>query len=140
MPAGCIFCAIVAGVAEASFVYKDDLVVSFLDTRPMAAGHLLVVPREHMPQLADLTEVVAARMFNVARRLAQALRESSLPCEGVNLFQADGEVAFQDVFHSHLHVIPRHSGDSFRVSADWQNSPERVELETQATLICRALG
>lgn len=140
MPEDCIFCAIVSGDAEASFVYQDDLVVSFLDTRPVTAGHLLVVPRDHMPQLADITEDVGARMFSVALRLAQALRDSGLPCEGINLFHADGEVAFQEVFHSHLHVIPRHSGDSFKISADWRDSPERAELETQATLICRALG
>ncbi len=140
MPERCIFCDIIAGNAEASFVYEDELVVSFLDISPVTAGHLLVVPREHMPHLADITEDVGARMFSVALRLAAALRESGLPCEGINLFHADGEVAFQEVFHSHLHVIPRYTGDSFKVSVHRQSSPARDELETHATLISRAIG
>jgi histidine triad (HIT) family protein len=136
----CIFCDIISGDAEASFVYQDDLVVAFLTIGPVTAGHLMVVPIDHMPQLADLTDEVGARMFNVAVKLAQALRDSGLRCEGINLFHADGAVAFQEVFHSHLHVIPRYAGDSFGITADWQRSPSRAELDTHASLISRAVG
>jgi histidine triad (HIT) family protein len=136
----CIFCDIIAGEAEASFAYQDDLVVAFLTIAPVTTGHLMVVPRDHMPQLVDLTDEVGARMFNVAVKLAQALRDSGLRCEGVNLFHADGAVAFQEVFHSHLHVIPRYEGDSFGITADWQRSPSRSELDTHASLISRAVG
>jgi len=138
--AGCIFCDIIAGEAVASFVYQDDLVVSFLTIGPVTAGHLMVVPRDHMPQLADITDEVGGRMFNVALRMAAALRESGLRCEGINLFHADGAVAFQEVFHSHLHVIPRYEGDSFRISAKRQRPPSRAELDAHATLISRTLG
>lgn len=66
-------------------------------------------------------------MFRVGQRLAAALRKSGLPCEGVNLFLADGEVAFQEVFHVHLHVFPRTPGDGFSIEADWRERP-RAEL------------
>lgn len=131
----CIFCDIVAGEAEASFVHKGPLVVAFLDVNPVTPGHLLVVPREHFPGLKDVDEPLGAEMFSVARMLAAALRESGLECEGVNLFYADGEAAFQEVFHSHMHVFPRFVGDGFRLEADWGNPPDRGDLNAQARLI-----
>jgi histidine triad (HIT) family protein len=131
----CVFCAIVDGVSPASVVYDDQLVMAFLDIQPVTPGHLLVIPKRHAPFLADLDEETGAQLFIVAMQLAQALRNSRLRCEGVNLFLADVEVAFQEVFHTHLHVFPRFVGDSFRISADWSVSPSRQELDETATHI-----
>jgi histidine triad (HIT) family protein len=74
-------------------------------------------------------------MFVTAMRLANALRASGLPCEGINLFLADGEAAFQEVFHVHLHVFPRYAGDTFRIDADWSTRPSRAELDAVAAQI-----
>ena len=135
-PSGeCIFCAIVAGSAPASVVYDDADLLAFLDSRPVTPGHLLVIPKRHAPLLADLDEATGARMFTVAMRLAQALRVSGLRCEGINLFLADGEPAFQEVFHTHLHVIPRFVGDTFRIDADWSVIPPRHELDEIAAQV-----
>ena len=82
---------------------------------------------------------VAAEMFAVARAVSGALRRSPLPSEGINLFYADGEAAFQEVFHSHLHVFPRTAGDGFRISARWGSNPARAELDSQAEAIRAAL-
>jgi len=130
--AGCVFCDIVAGRSPSSFAYEDGRVVAFMDINPVTPGHLMVVPREHAAGLADLDEELGAHVFVVAMRMAAALRESSVRCEGINLFLADGEVAFQDVFHVHLHVLPRFEGDSFRIDADWSVHPKRAELEAVA--------
>jgi len=70
----------------------------------------------------------------VAQRMAAALRRSGLPCDGVNLFLADGEAAFQEVFHVHLHVIPRIPGDGFRIRAKWRR-PARAELDLVAARV-----
>lgn len=131
----CIFCQIAAGEAEASVVYDDGEVLAFLDIRPVTPGHLLVIPRQHAADLADLDEATGAHMFVVAQRLAAALRASGLRCEGITLFLADGEAAFQEVFHTHLHVFPRFAGDTFRISADWSVSPSRAELAAHAAKI-----
>ena len=131
----CVFCAIVAGRAEASVVHDDEEVLAFLDIRPVTAGHLLVIPKRHAAYLAELDEATGGRIFTVAMRLAAALRASGLPCEGINLFLADGEAAFQEVFHTHLHVFPRFAGDTFRISADWSLTPPREELDRLAALI-----
>ena len=133
--ADCIFCAIVAGSAPASIVYDDTDLLAFMDIRPVAPGHLLVIPKRHAPFLSKLDEATGARMFTVAMRMAQALRDSSLRCEGINLFLADGEAAFQEVFHTHLHIFPRFAGDTFRIDADWSVAPSRAELDDIAAQI-----
>jgi diadenosine tetraphosphate (Ap4A) HIT family hydrolase len=132
--AGCVFCDIVAERGPASVVYSDETVLAFLDIRPLATGHLLVIPRAHAAYLADLEPAVGGHMFGAAQRMAAALRRSGLPCAGVNLFLADGEAAFQEVFHVHLHVIPRNPGDGFRLRAKWQR-PARAELDSVAARV-----
>lgn len=125
----CIFCQIVAGDADATVISEDDTVVAFLDINPITPGHTLVVPRAHMPALSNVDPRTGAHMFNVAQRVARALRASGLRCDGVNLFYADGEAAGQEVFHAHLHVLPRYESDGFRVIADRMTQPSRAELE-----------
>jgi diadenosine tetraphosphate (Ap4A) HIT family hydrolase len=115
MESGCIFCQIIAGSAPASFVYEDTDVVAFLDTMPVTPGHTLVIPRRHAAQLADLDPEDGARIFKVAQQMGAMLRRSGLRCEAVTLHLADGIAASQDVFHVHLHVIPRFEADGFSV-------------------------
>jgi diadenosine tetraphosphate (Ap4A) HIT family hydrolase len=135
---GCVFCDIVSGRGPASVVHSDENVIALLDIRPLNTGHLLVIPRAHAAYLAHLDPALGGHMFAVAQRMAAGLRRSGLPCEGVNLFLADGEAAFQEVFHVHLHVIPRTTGDGFRLRANWR-SPSRAELESVAGQVRDAL-
>ena len=127
----CVFCAIVAERSESSRVYEDEHVIAFMDVRPVTTGHLLVVPRAHAESLETLDEDSGARLFRVAHRLARTLRRSGLPCDGVNIFVADGTVAGQEVFHVHLHVVPRTAGDGFAVRAR-RGTPARPELDAAA--------
>ncbi len=134
----CIFCQIVAGEAPASLVHRDELVSAFLDIRPVTPGHLLVIPNEHVVCTHDLPDATAERLFSVARRVARSLRRSAaVRSEGVNLFVADGEAAGQEVFHSHLHVIPRFPGDGFEIdAAAWRGpQPDRAQLDAIAERI-----
>lgn len=133
--ADCIFCSILAGDLPASFVYRDDLVAAFMDIRPVNFGHLLVVPIRHAPSMADVTPEEAGNLMRVAQRATAALRASTLKCEGVNYFLADGEAAMQEVFHAHLHVFPRFKGDEFglRFSPEYYTRrPVRQDLDQQA--------
>ncbi|HEY5853125.1 MAG TPA: HIT family protein [Aldersonia sp.] len=133
-----IFADIIAGRAAASKVYEDDDVVAFLDIRPFTRGHLLVVPRVPARTLAHLDPATGGRMFQVAQRLAAALRVSDVQCEGVNFFLADGVVAGQEVFHVHLHVIPRTRHDGFGIVGRLRQ-PARTELDETARSIRGAL-
>jgi len=137
----CIFCQIAAGEQPASIVYRDDVCIAFLDNQPINEGHTLVIPIEHAEGLEDLPEATGGRMFQVAQRVAHALRESDVPCEGVNLMLADGAVAGQEVDHVHLHVIPRVAGDGFgfRFGPGYGSRPDRSELDAVAERIQEAL-
>src|SRR5215218_2345596 len=131
----CIFCSIIAGTSPASVVYEDDIAMAFMDIGPVNPGHVLIVPKVHFAYMADMDEDTGAHLFRVAMRVQRAIRASGLRCEGINLFLADGEAAFQEVFHVHLHVFPRFAGDTFRIDADWSITPSRAELDDVATRI-----
>jgi histidine triad (HIT) family protein len=132
----CVFCEILRGDAPATFVHQDDTVVAFMDIQPITRGHMLVVPREHAVLMSDLDETASMRTFRVARNLAGVVRQT-LGAGGVNLFVADGEVAFQDVPHFHVHVIPRYSNDGFGLTfpPNYNNQTSRAELEAVASAI-----
>jgi histidine triad (HIT) family protein len=104
-------------------------------------GHILIVPRVHAACLDELDPETGAHLFRVAMELSRAVRQSTVRCEGVNLFLADGKAAGQEVFHVHLHVIPRYRGDGFgfRFGADYDVLPERARLDEIASGIRRAL-
>lgn len=132
----CVFCEIVRGESPASFTHQDDTVVAFMDIQPISHGHMLVVPREHAVLMGDLSEAAAMRSFKVARKLS-AIARSTLGASGVNLFVADGEVAFQDVPHFHVHVIPRYPKDGFGLTfpRDYDHPPARAQLDAIAAAI-----
>ena len=141
MTSACVFCRIVAGEAEASLVYQDDLVTAFMDAHPVTQGHLLVVPNRHAAGLDDLDDASAGHMLVIGRRMAGALRRSGIPCDGVNLMLADGTTAGQTVFHCHLHVLPRthRDGFGFRRPLGAGLPAGRQTLESCATRIREAL-
>lgn len=112
-------------------VHEDDHLIAFLDINPINDGHVLIAPKSHAPELADLSPQTLSAMAILARRIVQALRASELRCDGANLMYADGEAAGQEVMHAHLHVVPRYAGDSLRISADW-GTPSRATLDSQA--------
>ncbi len=133
----CIFCDILNGAASASMIYRDEIVTAFMDIQPINLGHVLVIPNIHAAYLSELNEKVGAHLFKVAMRIAAAIRQSSVKCEGVNIFLADGEAASQDIFHVHLHVIPRFTGDGFRLKfgPNYGFRPGRDELNEIAEKI-----
>jgi histidine triad (HIT) family protein len=137
----CIFCRILKGEMEASFVYRDDVCTAFMDIQPVNPGHLLVIPNRHAPYLEDLDTEEGAQIFRVAQKMAAALRESGVKCEGVNFFLADGEAAMQEVFHVHLHVFPRYKRDGFglKFAPAYFQKPERKELNDIAGRIKKVL-
>ena len=131
----CVFCRIIAGESPVSKVYEDDRALALMTIGPVTPGHAMVIPKKHVPYLDDLDEELGMHLFRITQRVAKAIRHSGLRCEGINLFLADGEVAFQEVFHFHLHVFPRYRGDPFRIDADWSNQPPREELDRTAAMI-----
>ncbi len=110
----CLFCKIVAGELPAQIVAEDELTVSFMDINPATRGHALVVPRRHSSDILAADDEDLAAMMLAARRLAERLRER-LGADGVNLLNACGPAAWQTVFHTHVHVIPRYVDDPLKL-------------------------
>ena len=82
-----------------------------------------------------MDEETDQHLFKITHRTAAAISASGGLCEGVNLFLADGEAAFQEVLYLHMHVFPRYKGDSFKLDANWEVKPPRVELSGVASRI-----
>ena len=138
--AECRFCEIVAGRSPVSTFYEDEVVLGLMTLGPVTEGHAMVIPKEHAAYLADLDEETGRHLWTVTQRTAAAIRECGVQCEGINLFLADGEAAFQEIFHVHMHVFPRYRGDSFKLVADWDNKPPREELDRIAAQIQNAFN
>jgi histidine triad (HIT) family protein len=136
-----VFEQIVAGTAQASFVYRDDKVAAVMDIQPLNPGHVLVIPLEPARFLCELNDDIAAHMFVIGKRVAEAIRCTTLECEGVHFFLADGAAAGQEIPHVHLHVVPRHGKDGFGLNLPerYFKLPPRSALEAAAKSIREAL-
>ncbi len=110
----CIFCKIVAGELPATIVDEDERTVAFMDINPATRGHALVVPRRHAQDLLSIDPEDLCATAAAAQRLAGRMSER-LGAAGVNVLNSCGAAAWQTVFHFHLHVIPRYSGDPLRL-------------------------
>lgn len=106
----CIFCQIIAGHIEGSFVYEGDEVVAFMDINQPNHYKVLVAPRRHSAMIYDLDERQASEIMQVTIKIARAIKTLT-DCDGMNVFQANGEVAGQEVFHYHMHLLPRYHND-----------------------------
>jgi histidine triad (HIT) family protein len=137
----CIFCDILAGRLPSSFVHHDGRCSAFMDIQPVNAGHILVVPNDHATYLSDLDAQTGAEMFRTAQQIAAGIRRCGVRCEGIDLFLADGEAAGQEIFHVHLHIIPRYRDDGFgfRFPPGYHQRPERAELDRIAESVRSAL-
>lgn len=133
----CVFCAIARGELAADVVMEAPGVVAFLDHRPLFPGHVLVVPREHVGTLGELTEALLPDLFASVQRVARAV-ESALPAQGS--FVAINNRVSQSVPHLHVHVVPRNRKDGLK-GFFWPRTPYRDEAHRAevAGLLRRAL-
>jgi len=117
----------VAGEAPAIRIYEDDDYLAILDIRPIVRGHTLVIPKKHTVDLTDTPADTIADLVRIGQRIGKAARASELEADGNNIAINDGKAAFQSVFHIHLHVAPRKSGDklSFVKGLVVRRDPER---------------
>ena len=132
----CVFCKIIAGSAPAERVHEDELSVSFMDLFPASRGHLLVVPKRHFSDILGADEASLVRVIVNSRRLALALRRALSP-DGIGVHQLNGAAAGQTIFHYHMHLIPRRTGDP--ITFHGRRMAEPGELAEVAAQIAAAL-
>ena len=109
----CIFCKIVLKQVPSSILYEDEKVLAFLDIRPLNLGHSLVIPKDHFVDIFDIAEDELAAVHEVAKKLSSAIKNST-NAEGIGIIQQNGKAAGQDVFHFHVHVVPRFLGQKMK--------------------------
>lgn len=117
-------------------MYEDDDVVAFLDLFPVHPGHTLVVPRAHVADLCSCPPPITGRLFQTSARLAPAIMHAT-GAQGFNVWTANGAVAGQEIFHLHLHVLPRFDDDAFglRFPRSYPQEASRKELDAMAETI-----
>ncbi|GAA0912612.1 hypothetical protein GCM10009560_03530 [Nonomuraea longicatena] len=108
--------------------------MAFLDRSPAAPGHTLVVPRVHARDIWELSEDEHARVARTAHRVARLLKAALQP-EGLSIRHASGAAAGQDVFHFHLHVIPRRRGDAIGPGWEAARADDRELVEVRARIL-----
>jgi histidine triad (HIT) family protein len=132
----CIFCRIVRKEAPSSIIYEDDDVLAFMDIRPVSEGHTLVISKRHYENIYDVPRTIICKIYEIVKRVAIALRETIKP-DGISIVQQNGAAANQDIFHIHVHLIPRYDGQKMRFGE--ANSIPREKLDLVAKKIKSAL-
>lgn len=107
----CIFCKIIDNQIPSRKVFENDDVVAFFDTSQSTPGHTLIVPKKHVTDITEYDEELAASVFSYLPQIARGIKTSHPEIQGINIINNNGEAAYQTVFHSHIHVIPRYGKD-----------------------------
>ncbi|RST75171.1 HIT family protein [Siminovitchia acidinfaciens] len=132
----CIFCKIVNGELPSAKVFENDDILAFMDISQITKGHTLVIPKIHNEDIFEMDEETAEKLFSVVPKIAQAIKEE-FGAKGMNLLNNNGAFAGQEVFHYHMHLIPRYDeNDGFSkrfVSHQADYTPE--DLQTMAAAI-----
>ena len=133
----CVFCRIVARQIPATVVHEDQHTLAFMDLGQVNPGHVLVTVKAHADSLYALDEAQASAVLPAAARIARAIRDAFTP-QGLSVYQANGKVAGQTVFHYHVHLVPRYEGDGMALTWPVKN-PSREQLEEYAARIRASL-
>lgn len=134
----CIFCKIIAGEIPSYTVYEDDVVKAFLDISQGTPGHTLVIPKKHVANIFEYDAELASEVFARIPKIAKALKASNPAIQGLNILNNNGEVAYQSVFHSHFHLIPRYSDDDdfkmiFKDNSDNYDTAQYQKIQKSIT-------
>ncbi len=133
----CIFCKIIARELPAEILYEDDGIMAILDINPMNFGHALVMPKMHCENILETPTYLIPGIFTLSQEIAIAIK-SALCADGINIISNIGEAAGQTIFHTHIHIIPRHTDDGFKFRLNLKkyrdDELERVALKIRQSL------
>lgn len=133
----CIFCKIVQKQATSSIIYEDEAVMVFLDIRPLNLGHTLIIPKAHFVDIFDIPPELMSRIHRVSKQIAFAVKKAT-KADGISIIQQNGKAAGQDIFHLHVHVIPRFEGQKLQSFSELREV-DRASLDEMAEKIKQQL-
>lgn len=129
----CIFCKIISGQIPNFTVYEDEYVLAFLDVFPCSKGHTVVVPKEHVGNLFELTHENYGKLLQGVRKAGERV-QSVLKPDALNIGINNGKIAGQAVPHVHWHIIPRYEGDGGGSMHSIVKLKEKIEVKEIAQL------
>ena len=132
-----VFAKIIRREMPAEIVYEDEHALAFLDVKPVAPGHTLVVPKKPMRNIFDADDETLARVMSAVRKIAPAVRDA-VGAHGMHINSNHEAAAGQVVFHLHFHLIPRHDRSGYEF---WPKIPySQEDARALAEKIRQALG
>lgn len=131
--ASCIFCRIVQKQVPASLVYEDEKAMAFLDIRPLNEGHTLIMPKAHYENIFDISRELVEYVHGVTKKIAIAV-EKATKADGISIVQQNGEAAGQEIFHLHVHVIPRYEGQKLPSPSEVSQADREALNQTAAKI------
>ncbi len=137
----CIFCKIINGDIPSYKVYEDEDVYAFLDITQVTKGHTLVLPKKHVKDLLEYDEELAEKVFAKLPKISRSILKAFPKAKGLNVINNNSELAYQSVFHSHIHLIPRYSKeDDFSIHfGNHQKDYTKEEMKEIAEKIAKEL-
>ncbi len=133
----CIFCRIAQKQVPANLVYEDEKALAFLDIRPLNEGHTLVMPKAHYETIFDIPQELITYLHGITKQVAIAVKKAT-KADGISIIQQNGKAASQEVFHLHIHVIPRYEGQKLPRFSDVKEA-DREKLSQTAEKIRKYL-
>ncbi|MEN9647517.1 MAG: hypothetical protein RLY57_321 [Candidatus Parcubacteria bacterium] len=134
----CLFCKIAAKEIPAQIIYEDAQTVAFLDISPNNHGHTLVIPKDHFENIYTLPQEALCQVMLTVQKVAVAVKIAT-QADGINVTNNNESAAGQEIFHSHFHVIPRHSNDGFPhwphkayIGDEMEKMAEKIKKEVAA--------
>ncbi len=127
----CLFCKIIAGTIPCEKIYEDTDTFAFLDIGPVSKGHLLIIPKQHATDLNSGSQENAVALMKTVHKLAPTILKA-LNATAYNLGMNHGVDAGQEVFHTHLHLMPRYAGET---RSFVKTHPSKEELSVVAEKI-----
>ncbi|MBA1434581.1 HIT family protein [Bombilactobacillus bombi] len=126
--ADCVFCKIVAGEIPSYTIYEDEIVKAFLDISQVTPGHVLLVPKNHVKDIFEYDAQHAGEVFARVPKVARAIKAANPQIQGMNICINNGKIAYQSVFHSHIHLVPRfNEEDGFQMK--WADNTAKYDAD-----------
>lgn len=127
----CVFCKIVLSKIPAKVLGETDHALAFLDVNPVANGHTIIIPKDHYENLSSTPSATLNEVMQLTSSIAKKIMNSALDPWGINYLSNQGSVAGQEVFHFHMHVIPKYAqGEGFGFKTNKVNL-EKIDVVYQ---------
>jgi histidine triad (HIT) family protein len=131
----CIFCKIINKELPSCRIYEDREFLAILDIMPINYGHTLIIPKTHFKHILDMPENYTENIYSIVKKVSQAIKEA-LKCDGLNIIQNVEKAGGQEVYHSHIHIIPRYLDDDFKFNL----SKKRYENNNAMQIIAEKIS